>query len=371
MAGAAGFDSLERCLQRHMPAAELAEATRILYGEAARPLDLPPDAVSAAADRTFELQGYRFGAELEQLRQPHIVRVGLIQNRVPLPTDAPVAEQTAALYNRIEEIVEVAAICGVNVVCFQELWTMPFAFCTRERLPWTEFAESSEDGPTTRFCQKLAKKHNMVVVSPILERDAVHGETLWNTAVVISNSGTVLGKSRKNHIPRIGDFNESTYYMEGDRGHPVFQTQFGKIAVNICFGRHHPLNWLMYSLNGAEIIFNPSATVGKLRCYHVYLVLTCGNYKGRGRAQDPRLRAQEHLQLGLERPPAVSLVSHGELGSMGQEGKLHMFQFCLYLQKVVEKHQTCTSTFPLISLLCLVKAFHRGSEKFLCISLEY
>ncbi|XP_044300147.1 beta-ureidopropionase isoform X1 [Varanus komodoensis] len=264
MAGAAGFDSLERCLQRHMPAAELAEATRILYGEAARPLDLPPDAVSAAADRTFELQGYRFGAELEQLRQPHIVRVGLIQNRVPLPTDAPVAEQTAALYNRIEEIVEVAAICGVNVVCFQELWTMPFAFCTRERLPWTEFAESSEDGPTTRFCQKLAKKHNMVVVSPILERDAVHGETLWNTAVVISNSGTVLGKSRKNHIPRIGDFNESTYYMEGDRGHPVFQTQFGKIAVNICFGRHHPLNWLMYSLNGAEIIFNPSATVGKL-----------------------------------------------------------------------------------------------------------
>ncbi|XP_044300148.1 beta-ureidopropionase isoform X2 [Varanus komodoensis] len=203
MAGAAGFDSLERCLQRHMPAAELAEATRILYGEAARPLDLPPDAVSAAADRTFELQGYRFGAELEQLRQPHIVRVGLIQNRVPLPTDAPVAEQ-------------------------------------------------------------LAKKHNMVVVSPILERDAVHGETLWNTAVVISNSGTVLGKSRKNHIPRIGDFNESTYYMEGDRGHPVFQTQFGKIAVNICFGRHHPLNWLMYSLNGAEIIFNPSATVGKL-----------------------------------------------------------------------------------------------------------
>lgn len=47
----------------------------------------------------------------------------------------------------------------------------------------------------------------MVVVSPILERDDLHS-TLWNTAVVISNSGKVLGKSRKNHIPRIGDFNE-------------------------------------------------------------------------------------------------------------------------------------------------------------------
>lgn len=58
---------------------------------------------------------------------------------------------------------------------------------------------------------------------------------------------------------------QSTYYMEGDTGHTVFQTQFGKIAVNICYGRHHPLNWFMYSLNGAEIIFNPSATVGALR----------------------------------------------------------------------------------------------------------
>lgn len=53
--------------------------------------------------------------------------------------------------------------------------------------------------------------------------------------------------------------------MEGDTGHTVFQTQFGRIAVNICYGRHHPLNWFLFSLNGAEIIFNPSATVGALR----------------------------------------------------------------------------------------------------------
>ncbi|XP_048370217.1 beta-ureidopropionase isoform X2 [Sphaerodactylus townsendi] len=261
---AAGIESLNRCLERYLPAEQLGEVKRILYGENGRPLDLPSVATSAAAERNFELLGYGFEAEPEQLRQPRVVRVGLIQNKIPLPTDALVAEQVAALHKRIEEIVEVAAMCKVNVVCFQEAWTMPFAFCTREKLPWTEFAESAEDGPTTRFCQKLAKKHNMVVVSPILERDDVHGGTLWNTSVVISNSGAVLGKSRKNHIPRIGDFNESTYYMEGNTGHPVFQTQFGKIAVNICFGRHHPLNWLMYSLNGAEIIFNPSATIGKL-----------------------------------------------------------------------------------------------------------
>ncbi|RZC36975.1 beta-ureidopropionase, partial [Asbolus verrucosus] len=141
---------------------------------------------------------------------------------------------------------------------------MPFAFCTREKLPWCEYAESAESGPTTTFLKELAKRHNMVIISPILERDELHGQTIWNTAVVIDNYGDYLGKHRKNHIPRIGDFNESTYYFEGNTGHPVFQTEFGKIAINICYGRHHPLNWLMFGINGAEIVFNPSATVGEL-----------------------------------------------------------------------------------------------------------
>ncbi|XP_057267272.1 beta-ureidopropionase isoform X2 [Pezoporus wallicus] len=258
------LESVESCLERHLPPEELSEVKRILYGGEARKLHLPAAALSAAQERDFELQGYGFDAEPEQLRRPRIVRVGLIQNKIPLPTDTAVSVQVAALHRRIAEIVEVAAQSGVNIVCFQEAWTMPFAFCTREKLPWTEFAESAEDGPTTKFCQELAKKYSMVVISPILERDETHGGTLWNTAVVISGSGAVLGKSRKNHIPRIGDFNESTYYMEGNTGHPVFQTQFGTIAVNICYGRHHPLNWLMFSMNGAEIIFNPSATVGQL-----------------------------------------------------------------------------------------------------------
>lgn len=141
---------------------------------------------------------------------------------------------------------------------------MPFAFCTREKFPWCEFAEEAEKGPTTKMLAELAKAYNMVIVHSILERDVVHGETIWNTAVVISNNGRYLGKHRKNHIPRVGDFNESTYYMEGNTGHPVFETEFGKIAINICYGRHHPQNWMMFGLNGAEIVFNPSATIGRL-----------------------------------------------------------------------------------------------------------
>lgn len=68
---------------------------------------------------------------------------------------------------------------------------------------------------------------------------------LYLFTVIIGNNGNVIGKSRKNHIPRVGDFNESTYYMESQMGHPVFETAFGKIGVNICYGRHHPLNWMV------------------------------------------------------------------------------------------------------------------------------
>lgn len=74
--------------------------------------------------------------------------------------------------------------------------TMPFAFCTREK-HWCEFAESAASGPSTQLLSGLARKHNMVIISPILERDDAHGETIWNTAVVIGNNGNMIGKHRK------------------------------------------------------------------------------------------------------------------------------------------------------------------------------
>ncbi|KAJ8890191.1 hypothetical protein PR048_009698 [Dryococelus australis] len=258
-------ESLDACLEKFIPsdAQELKEITKILYGKSLQKIEISK-AENIACTNNFELKGYKFVALTEQLRKPRIVRVGLIQNSIVLPTSAPIEEQRNALHARIGTIIESAASLGVNIICLQEAWTMPFAFCTREKFPWSEFAESAEDGPTTSFVQKLAARCNMVIISPILERDESHGEVLWNTAVVVSNSGKVLGKHRKNHIPRVGDFNESTYYSEGNTGHPVFETYFGRIAINICYGRHHPQNWMMFGVNGAEIVFNPCATVGDL-----------------------------------------------------------------------------------------------------------
>lgn len=262
-----GYDKIEDVLEEHIPPGPLAEVKRILYGwnqgAPVQPLPLPDDVTAAAKAGGFDLQGYVFKAAPEQLRKPRVVRIGIIQNGIVLPTDAPFREQKDAIFSRVEEIIHAAGAAGVNVLALQEAWTMPFAFATREK-SWTEFAESAETGESTVLLSGLAKKYNMVIVSSILERDLMHGDTIWNTAVVISNSGSVIGKHRKNHIPRVGDFNEATYYTEGNTGHPVFETAFGKIGINICYGRHHPLNWQSFGMNGAEIVFNPSATVGML-----------------------------------------------------------------------------------------------------------
>ncbi|KAG5674327.1 hypothetical protein PVAND_004303 [Polypedilum vanderplanki] len=260
------FKNLEESFKKHLPENELKEVKRILYGRADdHELSINDAALAIAAANNFEIKSYNFSAAKEDLRKPKIVKIGAVQNSIAALTTDPIHIQRNKLHEKIGKIIDAAGADNVNVLCLQEAWTMPFAFCTREKHPWCEFAENAENGPTTEFLKNYARKYNMVIVSPILERDEDRGsDIIWNTAVVISNSGNVMGKHRKNHIPRVGDFNESTYYFEGNTGHPVFETQFGKIAINICYGRHHPQNWMMFGLNGAEIVFNPSATIGAL-----------------------------------------------------------------------------------------------------------
>jgi len=255
--------SIEEVLDKYIPGEELKEVRRILYGrDNDHKIELNKETEKLAKENAFEVKGFRFEAHKEDLRKPRIVRVAAVQHKIVVPTTEPIHVQRDAIHAKITNIIKAAAASDVNILCLQELWTMPFVFCTREKVPWCEFAESAEHGPTTKLIKQLARQYNMVIISPILERDEEHGDTMWNAAVVISNSGNYMGKHRKNHIPRVHDFNESSYYFEGDSGHPVFETQFGKIGFNICYGRHHPQNWMMLGINGAEIVFNPSATLG-------------------------------------------------------------------------------------------------------------
>lgn len=88
-----------------------------------RNLEIPEEAKKIAVEKNLELKGYIFEAEKEDLRAPQIVRVGIVQNAIVEPTTAPISQQREAIHNRMREIIEIAALCNVNVICFQEAWS--------------------------------------------------------------------------------------------------------------------------------------------------------------------------------------------------------------------------------------------------------
>jgi beta-ureidopropionase len=155
-----------------------------------------------------------------------------------------------------EEYVSQAASQGAQVMCFQELFYGPY-FCQVQDAAYYEYAESIPGETVERF-QELARRHQMVLVLPMYEKE--HDGVLYNTAAVIDADGSYLGKYRKTHIPQVKGFWEKFYFRPGNGGYPVFETAVGKVGVYICYDRHFPEGWRALGLNGAEIVFNPSAT---------------------------------------------------------------------------------------------------------------
>jgi N-carbamoylputrescine amidase len=146
---------------------------------------------------------------------------------------------------------------GAQVMCFQELFYGPY-FCQVQDAEYYSYTEYIPDGPTTQRFQSVAKELGMVLVLPMYE--VVQPGVYYNTAAVIDADGTYLGKYRKQHIPQVKGFWEKFYFKPGTGGYPVFQTAVGKVGVYICYDRHFPEGWRALGVNGAEIVFNPSAT---------------------------------------------------------------------------------------------------------------
>ena len=196
---------------------------------------------------------------------PRTVKCGLIQAAHAGPTDAPIEEIKRANIEKHVKMIEDAARQGVQILCMQEVFTTPY-FCAEQQTRWYEAVEKIPDGPTTKLMQEVAKKHNMVIIVPIYEEDIAG--IYYNTAAVIDADGKYLGKYRKNHIPHVAPgFWEKFYFKPGNLGYPTFETAYARIGVYICYDRHFPEGARALGLNGAEIVFNPSATVAGLSEY--------------------------------------------------------------------------------------------------------
>ena len=195
---------------------------------------------------------------------PRKIISGLIQAKNPINDESKSVKeiQQAAVEHHLP-FIEEAGKKGVQILCLQEIFNGPY-FCPSQDIRWYEAAEEVP-GKTTSQMAEYAKKYKMVMVVPVYEK--VAPGILYNTAAVIDSDGSYLGKYRKKHIPHTNGFWEKFFFKPGDKSYPVFQTRYAKIGVYICYDRHFPEGARVLGLNGAEIVYNPSATVAGLSQY--------------------------------------------------------------------------------------------------------
>jgi N-carbamoylputrescine amidase len=160
----------------------------------------------------------------------------------------------ANLKNQVK-LVEAAARQGAQIVCTQELFRSVY-FCQLEDHRFFKTAETIP-GPSTDALGKVAKKHGIVIIASLFERRAAG--LYHNTAAVIDTDGSIMGIYRKMHIPDDPLYYEKFYFTPGDTGFRAWDTKFGKIGVLICWDQWYPEGARLTALQGAEILFYPTA----------------------------------------------------------------------------------------------------------------
>lgn len=179
--------------------------------------------------------------------KPRIVNVAITQMACTADADANLANQV--------RLVEEAAQKGAQVICTQELFRSLY-FCQAEDHRFFQLAETIP-GPSTDALAAVAKKYGVVIIASLFEKRA--SGLYHNTAVVLETDGSIKGIYRKMHIPDDPLYYEKFYFTPGDTGFKSFDTSFGKIGVLVCWDQWYPEGARLTALQGAEIIFFPTA----------------------------------------------------------------------------------------------------------------
>jgi N-carbamoylputrescine amidase len=188
-----------------------------------------------------------------------LIQAGCVVQASAEGVGASLAEIKQAMVDKHVAMIRTATADGAQVVCLQEIFSGPY-FCAEQTTRWHVLAERIPDGPTVQRMMRLAAELGVALVVPIYE--VGEGDTFYNSAAVIGRDGAFLGTYRKAHIPHAAPgFWEKYYFHPGDLGFPVFDLGFCKIGVYLCYDRHFPEGARVMGLNGAEILFNPSAVI--------------------------------------------------------------------------------------------------------------
>jgi len=175
------------------------------------------------------------------------VVLGLVQTRC--------SPDPGANLKRTLRAAERAARDGAQIICTQELFRSQY-FCQSADHKYFRLAETIP-GTSTAVFQKLAKKHKVVIIASLFEKRAAG--VYHNTSAIIDADGSLLGIYRKMHIPDDPLYCEKFYFTPGDLGFKAWQTKLAKIGVLICWDQWYPEGARLTALQGAEILFYPTA----------------------------------------------------------------------------------------------------------------
>ncbi len=156
---------------------------------------------------------------------------------------------------KTEGLVRKAAAAGAQVILPSELFQGIY-FCTTQDDRWFANAYPAKEHPCVLRLQKLAKELDVVLPVSIFERD---GPQYYNSVAIIDAGGAFLGVYRKSHIPDGPGYQEKYYFRPGDTGYRVWDTRYARIGVGICWDQWFPECARAMVLQGAEILFYPTA----------------------------------------------------------------------------------------------------------------
>ena len=170
-------------------------------------------------------------------------------------TQMPCTWNRQATLDKADHMVREAAQKGANIILLQELFETPY-FCQLQKFQYMELATTLKENPAVEHFKKLAKELDVVLPISFFERA---GNTQFNSIAIIDADGEILGVYRKTHIPDGLPYAEKFYFTPGDTGFKVWNTKYGRIGVGICWDQWFPETARSLALQGAEILFFPTA----------------------------------------------------------------------------------------------------------------
>lgn len=156
---------------------------------------------------------------------------------------------------KADKLVREAAGAGAKVILLPELFERQY-FCQERRYDYYDLAKPVAENDAVAHFTKLAAELKVVLPISFYEKDI---NVLYNSCAVIDADGSVLGVYRKTHIPDDHYYQEKFYFTPGNTGFMVFDTQYIRLGIGICWDQWFPETARALALKGAQLIMYPTA----------------------------------------------------------------------------------------------------------------